>query len=367
MTDHTEQQIQILTSEIQQLKESLEELRGSFKAIKEEQKETVVGSVFKTTQLSAQSKICPGKAEVGGSSFVGCGVNNTSLGNRSFVGAGQSNTSAGADSSIGAGQRNTTMEESASGVVGGGFRNTTLNKPFGVVPGGAWAKTNHWSELAHAAGAFTHGGDAQHLILVGRKKTLNNNYEVLSLDGQNSDSFWMPLNTTWTYTIKVSAYAVGKMWFDWDAIRYPILKGAGWIFEGAIRRDNGNGPDEPPGVKILPVKNTMYLNGILTSVNRVWKDEEMNATEVEITVKKDQNNNKLENKSGLQILVKGLPNTLIRWTAVVDICQVTWKPPYDIPPCLLSAEYSCHIRDDIGTICGDSKYPENSNEDSNHW
>ena len=203
--------------------------------------------------------------------------------------AGQSNNIAATYSMIGAGTDNTITVSGKYSFIGAGYANTT-NSNYSSIVGGNSAKTKLYGESSHAAGAFASAGDAQHTTLVARLATSDGSAnQVLFLDGA-SERLVLSEKTTWTFTIKLSAYN------DTDSAA------AGWIFRGAIRRDGAN--------------STAIVGSI---IEENWKETAMDST-VASVVADDTN-------EALEIRVTGLAGKNIRWVATVDISQVSYGTP----------------------------------------
>jgi len=203
--------------------------------------------------------------------------------------AGQSNNIAATYSMIGAGTDNTITVSGKYSFIGAGYANTT-NSNYSSIVGGNSAKTKLYGESSHAAGAFASAGDAQHTTLVARLATSDGSAnQVLFLDGA-SERLVLSEKTTWTFTIKLSAYN------DTDSAA------AGWIFRGAIRRDGAN--------------STAIVGSI---IEENWKETAMDSTAASVVA--DDTNEALE------IRVTGLAGKNIRWVATVDISQVSYGTP----------------------------------------
>jgi len=203
--------------------------------------------------------------------------------------AGQSNNIAATYSMIGAGTDNTITVSGKYSFIGAGYANTT-NSNYSSIVGGHSAKTKLYGENSHAAGKFASAGDAQHTTLVARLETSDGTAnQVLFLDGA-SERLVLSEKTTWTFTIKLSAYN------DTDSAA------AGWIFRGAIRRNGANG--------------TAIVGSI---IEENWKETAMDSTAASVVA--DDTNEALE------IRVTGLAGKNIRWVATVDISQVSYGTP----------------------------------------
>lgn len=250
----------------------------------------VVGGIFNTAS--------------GHSSFVGGGAQNNAAGVYATINGGVSNSinTAGVTSTIGGGRFN--QANGLRAVVGGGEYNlangdisiigggssNTINSAVSIIPGGLYAKTNNYGELSHASGRFGATGDAQHSILIARRSTTDATAnQVLFLDG-SSARLTIPAKTTWTFSVKLSAYN------DTDN------QGAWWIIRGGIRRDNSN--------------NTSLIGSLI-----VEKDAESSLSTANATVVADDTNEALE------IRVTGVASKNIRWVAVVDVSQVSYGTP----------------------------------------
>ena len=208
------------------------------------------------------------------------GYNNTIDGDYSggsFIGAGQDNTiTIGYYSTISAGRSNAGSAD------------------YSIIPGGREAKTTRYGELSHSAGKFTNNGDAQHTTLIARRSTADATPNVvLTLNSETpggSNRLTVPAETTWAFTIKLSAYN------DTDN------EGGWWIFRGGIRRNATNG--------------TALIGSLITE-----SGFESSLNTASTSVVADDTNEALE------IRVTGVVSKNIRWVAVVDISQVSYGTP----------------------------------------
>ena len=255
---------------------------------------SVVGGGKDNTSAGNYSTIGGGSqnSATGSHSTVGGGLNNTSSNYWSTVAGGISNNSNGYQATIGGGNDNTSSGYAST--VGGGYSNMA-DGAYSVIPGGLRAKTTRHGELSHSAGSFDeNAGNAQHSILIARMSTSDATSNViLTLDGNATSStnrLTLSAKTSWTFTIKLSAYN------DTDNVA------AGWIFRGAIRRN---------------ASNQTILVGSLIEEN--WKETAMNNALANVIA--DDTNDALE------IRVTGLSNKEIRWVAIVDISQVSYGTP----------------------------------------
>jgi len=151
------------------------------------------------------------------------------------------------------------------------------------------AKASKYGEVAHAAGRFGFNGDAQHSILVARRNTTNNTVTTLFLDGVD-DRLTLPAETTWTFSINLSAYNDTDNTAAW------------WIIRGGIRRNAAN--------------ITALIGSLIEE-----RDSEGTMSGTSVAVTADDTN------EALNINVTGLASKNIRWVAVVDISQVSWGTP----------------------------------------
>jgi len=168
----------------------------------------------------------------------------------------------------------------------GGSNNKTTNA-LSTIIGGDRAKTTKYGEVAHASGGFSNQiGTAQHSILIARNVTNTNNTVTLFLNGSDQRLI-LPLSTTWTFEIKVSAYNTS------DNI------GAWWIIRGGIRKNHQG--------------TTTLIGNLVTEsgVDGTWTNAAVAVTAFFNT----------DEDGSLNINVTGLTNKTIRWTALVDICQ----------------------------------------------
>jgi hypothetical protein len=233
------------------------------------------------------------------SSTIGGGYDNSISGNdtfRSTIGGGNSNSISGSTafrSTIGGGNNNTITGSSANNsTIGGGSYNTIsgTNATYSTIPGGFRAAATRYGELCHAAGQFAAQGDAQHTVLIARRLTTNATAnQVLFLDNSSS-RLTLPAETTWAFTVKLSAYN------DTDN------EGGWWIFRGGIRRNAANG--------------TALIGSLITE-----SGFESSFNTASTSVVADDTNEALE------IRVTGVASKNIRWVAVVDISQVSYGTP----------------------------------------
>lgn len=241
-------------------------------------------------------------------SIINGGSDNTISANGSFnfIGGGYSNTISNynsGDSNVICGGYDNTIEGEyyGSAVIGGGYGNiiSVSNNEQRIpqaatIPGGYEAKATRYGELSHAAGKFAYAGDAQHTILIARKLTTNNTANVVLLldnNGYVANKLELPVKTTWTFEVKLSAYN------DTDSA------GGGWIFKGAIRSD-GSG-------------NTSIIGVGVTAES--WLDAAMSGASADVVANDTTNS--------LDIRVTGLSGKNIRWVAVIDISQVCYGTP----------------------------------------
>jgi hypothetical protein len=231
------------------------------------------------------------------SSAIVAGTNNILAGNNSIICAGSNNilgtpslnlTLSLINSFIGGGSSNS-IKNGAYNVIVGGLSNVVGGEQISYtsIPGGFEAKTTKHAEFSHSAGKFENAGDAQHTVLIARRTTTDATVnQVLFLDN-SSIRLTLPVETAWTFTIKLSAYN------DTDN------QGGWWIFRGGIRRNAANGT---------------ALIGSLITENGV----ESSLSTASASVVADDTNEALE------IRVTGVASKNIRWVAVVDISQVSY-------------------------------------------
>jgi hypothetical protein len=218
---------------------------------------------------------------------IGGGTTNNASGQNSVIGGGTTNTASGQNSVIGGGSTNTASGSAST--VGGGNTNSATGLAS-TVPGGFRAKATRYGELSHAAGYFTVVGDAQHTVLIARKTTTDATAnQVLFLDN-SSARLTLPAETTWAFSIKLSAYN------DTDN------QGGWWIFRGGIRLNAANG--------------TALIGSLITE-----SGFESSFNTASASVVADDTNEALE------IRVTGVASKNIRWVAVVDISQVSYGTP----------------------------------------
>lgn len=160
-----------------------------------------------------------------------------------------------------------------------------------VILGGKGAKTSHFGAISHSTGSFANNGDAQHIMLTCRRSTTDATANtVLTLDGSLPSSvnrLTIPHKTVWNFTVKISAYN------DTDSI------GAGWTINGTLRRNSSNG--------------TAILG---TNSSTSWTDAGMSTASASVVA--DDTNEALE------IRVTGIAAKNIRWSATIDINQVSY-------------------------------------------
>ena len=206
--------------------------------------------------------------------------------NFSTVSGGRNNIANSLVSTVSGGYGNT-----ASGyfsTIGGGSLNTA-SASYSTVGGGYFAKASKYGEVAHAAGQFAQKGDAQHSVLVARRNTTDATVSTLFLNGV-SERLTLPAETTWTFSINLSAYNDTDNTAAW------------WIIRGGIRRNAANG--------------TALIGSLIEE-----RDSEGTMSGTSVAVTADDTN------EALNINVTGLASKNIRWVAVVDISQVSWGTP----------------------------------------
>ena len=244
----------------------------------------VIGGGTSNTCAGVASVISGGSSNATSSanSTVGGGNSNTSSSYNSTVGGGRSNTSSGSYSTVGGGRSNTSSGYNST--VGGGTNNISSGD-YGTVIGGLQAVSNKHGEVSHSSGRFSVNGDAQHSILIARRNTTDNTAnQVLFLNG-SSARLTLPAKSSWTFTIKLSAYNNTNDESGW------------WIFRGGIRRNSSN--------------NTVLVGSVISE-----SGVESSLSTASASVVADNTNQALE------IRVTGVANKDIRWVAVVDISQV---------------------------------------------
>lgn len=250
---------------------------------------STVGGGFSNTAGGGRSTISGGYANTisGSYSTISGGINNSSSGSSSVIGGGYGHTGSGNYSTISGGHSNTTSGNAST--VGGGLGNTSSGN-YSTIPGGMRAKATRYGELSHAAGYFASIGDAQHTILVARRTTTNATANQVLLLDNSAARLTLPAETTWTFSIKLSAYN------DTDN------EGGWWIFRGGIRRNAANG--------------TALIGSLITE-----SGTESSLSTASASVVADDTNEALE------IRVTGVASKNIRWVAVVDISQVSYGTP----------------------------------------
>lgn len=258
---------------------------------------TTVCGGYSNIASNTRATVCGGQSNTasGIGSFVGGGQSNTASNTRATVSGGTSNTASATNSVVSGGQSNTSSGTQSA--VGGG-RSNAASGTYSTVPGGNRAKSTRHGELSHAAGFFASDGDAQHSILVARRTTTNaTSNQVLFLDN-SAARLILPAKTTWTFSVKISAYN------DTDG------EGGWWIIRGGIRRNGSNG--------------TALIGSLITESGT---DTSLNSASASVVA--DDTNEALE------IRVTGVASKNIRWVAVVDISQVSYGTPQWSKLCLL--------------------------------
>lgn len=237
-----------------------------------------IGGGTLNSASAAYSSVCGGyyNLVIGSYSAIGGGRINTCNAEYSFVGGGNSNI----------------CDSNYSSVCGGSYNSS--NGPYSVVPGGLQTKTSRHGELSHAAGCFAFNGDAQHSILVVRRSTTDATANVvLTLNGASPGStnrLTLPAQTSWAFSIKLSAYNSTDNGGGW------------WIVRGGIRRNNSSG--------------TALIGSLITE-----NGTDSSLSSASISVVADDTNEALE------IRVTGISGKTIRWVAVVDLSQVSFGTP----------------------------------------
>ena len=192
---------------------------------------------------------------------------------------------------IGGGYNNTISDNNYANnaSIGGGGENT-INNSYCTIPGGYGAKTNLYGELSHAAGYFTHNGDAQKSTIVLRGLTTDNTPTELTLDNYNTFAV-LPANSVWTYIANISALRNNGGSYD---------VAAGFIIRGCMRSD---------------ISAVAYNVG--SSIIDSFKDAAMSSTDAIIS----------SSSSRFSILVTGLSSFDVRWVATVELSQVSYGTP----------------------------------------
>jgi hypothetical protein len=224
-------------------------------------------------------------------STVSGGSCNTASGSSSTVSGGRSNTASGTYSIVGGGHNN--IANTFNAVIVGGREHTASGR-YSTILGGYKAKTTKWGEVAHAIGSFSQLGDSQHSIFMVTRNTSNTTSTEMFIDG-NMTAFpeqrmTIPAKTTWTFSIKLSAYNDTDNTAAW------------WIIRGGIRRNAAN--------------VTTLIGSLIEE-----RDYEGTMSGTSAAVTADDTN------ESLKIAVTGLASKNIRWVAVVDVAQVSWGTP----------------------------------------
>ncbi len=194
---------------------------------------------------------------------------------------GRDNTVLGENSSVIGGSNNTILGKVCS-IVGGQLNVANAHNSF--IPGGRGAKTTQYGEFAHAAGYFATPGDSQHSVMVLKTSTTNATANIpLTMYGSSLN---VPATTSWTFTIKVSAYNNTDRESGW------------WIIRGGVKRNDSS--------SVTIVGSTIIESGV---------DSSLNTASANIAI----------DNTALAIVVTGVDGKNIRWVAVADICQVSWN------------------------------------------
>jgi hypothetical protein len=216
----------------------------------------------------------------GGRSGVGRS-GNVASGTSAFVGGGAGNTASTDQATIAGGLSNTVSGN--AGAVGGG-QNNVASATYGVVPGGGLATASQWGQLAHSSGSFSTVGDSQHSIFVARRVSTSNTPINLDLRG----------NATQHITI-----ASGKVMSG--TINLVGAKSDGTAVARYIRQ--------------FTIKNYTGTTSLVGSVITVGTDE---ASGTSIAITADDTNDRL------QIEVTGVSGETWRWTAIIDVIEMTF-------------------------------------------
>jgi hypothetical protein len=214
----------------------------------------------------------------GGGLFAG----NTASCNYSTVSGGRCNCATGRSSTVSGGCSNT-ASGSYSTVIGG--RCNCACACVSTVVGGYQAKASRYGEVAHAAGRFSASGDAQHSTFVARRITSGGSTSEMFLDG-SSQRMEIPDFTTWTFTIKISAFDSTQEAAAW------------WIFRGGARHLDGG---------------DVALIGSL--IEEYSSESGFSSAYPSVSVD--------ETYSSLKITINDTSQSTIRWVAVVDVAQVS--------------------------------------------
>ncbi len=154
---------------------------------------------------------------------------------------------------------------------------------------GAYANADNFGQVAYAAGQFVNVGDAQRSDYVLRNSTSVATATNLFLDGKSAVLVLSANQTTWGYTVYVSAY---------DSMDNYAGR---WKIEGCVKRDN-NGNVTMVGT---PVVTSWVDNGFSGSATCVADN----------TAK------------ALQVQVTGVASKTIRWAAHAKVEQVSFGKP----------------------------------------
>ncbi len=231
--------------------------------------------------------ICGDAATVGGgvynsacgyAAFVGGGERNAAKGEDSVVGGGYFNEASGTAATVSGGRANGADEECAT--VGGGAGNYAT-APYTTIPGGRGAVASHYGEIAYAAGAFRHCGDAQASLFLLRSEQKGAGWQDLYLDG-GEFLLTIPSNCAMAFAITIVGLSERG-----NAIACRS--------EGIVKS----------GERVLPQP---------VPVHAIHKDEE--SWDVRVWIDEDS--------QALRIQVRGDDSEVIRWVASVQATKVAW-------------------------------------------
>jgi hypothetical protein len=154
---------------------------------------------------------------------------------------------------------------------------------------GAYANADNFGQVAYAAGQFANAGDAQRSNYVLRNSTSGATATNLFLDGKSAVLVLTTNQTTWGYTVYVSAY---------DSTDNYAGR---WKIEGCVKRDNNGNV-------------TMVGTPAVTS----WVDSGFSGS---ATCVADNT------AKALQVQVTGVASKTIRWAAHAKVEQVSFGKP----------------------------------------
>lgn len=251
-----------------------------------------------------RASVCGGQNNTasGTEAFVGGGQNNQSTNSHCVVAGGDGNTATAQDATVCGGEGNDATAahaailggstNSATGQIasiGGGYLNTA-SASFAIIPGGTGAVADKHGQLAHSSGSFASPGDAQINELQWRISTSDATANVESFLDGTSVVATVPNNTSWNFEIlHIGRSSAGVT--------------AAWKTTGCIQNNAGTTALVAAVVNSLVADGTGGTWGVVGNCPVV-----------------DANNA----NDSLRIRVTGAGATLIRWTSVASMVQVSY-------------------------------------------